>query len=120
MFYKYRWEEPDEHREWREKIEAIEAKASQKSTSSNKEETKKRETVVEYATQADALEAFNTMLDEKKVSSTARSKEVKDLCQDDPRWNALKSSGERNQAIAEYQVFNILMMKCLLCYVKSF
>jgi hypothetical protein len=80
------------------------------STSKNvKEDYKKKataEVVIEYATPAEALEAFNALLDDKKVSSTARTKEVKDLCQDDPRWNALKSSGERNQAVAEYQVFS--------------
>lgn len=49
-----------------------------------------------------------------KVSSTAKAKEVKDLCQDDPRWNALKTSGERNQAIAEYQVHLSTGITCCL------
>lgn len=103
------WEEPVEYREWREKIEAIEAKATalKGSFPSSKEEQKKKgiptPTTVTYATQAEALEAFYALLDEKKVSATVKVKDVKDICQDDPRWNALKTTGERNQAIAEYQ-----------------
>jgi hypothetical protein len=33
-----------------------------------------------------------------------KMKEVQDLCQSDPRFNALKSGGEKKQALAEYQV----------------
>jgi hypothetical protein len=33
-----------------------------------------------------------------------KMKEVQDLCQSDPRWNALKTAGDKKQALAEYQV----------------
>ncbi len=39
-----------------------------------------------------------------KVTSIAKMREVQDLCQQDPRWEALKSQGEKKQALAEYQV----------------
>ena len=39
-----------------------------------------------------------------QVLTTMKMKEVQDLCQSDPRFNALKSGGEKKQALAEYQV----------------
>ncbi len=59
---------------------------------------------VVYATPAEAAEAFKELLSDMKVTSIAKMKEVQDLCQQDPRWEALKSQGEKKQALAEYQV----------------
>jgi hypothetical protein len=59
---------------------------------------------VQYASAAEAAEAFKELLAEKKVSTLAKMKEVQDLCQNDERWDALKSQGEKKQALAEYQV----------------
>lgn len=59
---------------------------------------------VQYASAAEAAEAFKELLSEKKVSTIAKMKEVQDLCQGDERWEALKSQGEKKQALAEYQV----------------
>lgn len=57
-----------------------------------------------YATREEALDAFNAVLNDKHISSSMKFKEVQDLCQDDVRWNALTTSGDRRQALAEYQV----------------
>lgn len=57
-----------------------------------------------YASYADAAEAFKDLLYEKKVSTVAKMKEAQDICQIDVRWEALKSVGEKKQALAEYQV----------------
>lgn len=59
---------------------------------------------VVYASKEEALAAFNAMLDDMAVSSTMKFKDVQDMCsRDDGRWNALRSVGERKQALAEYQ-----------------
>jgi FF domain len=57
-----------------------------------------------YASQAEATEAFKSMLADKKILTTMKMKEVTDLCQNDVRFRALRSAGERKQALAEYQV----------------
>lgn len=57
-----------------------------------------------YATREEAIEAFKAMLEACDVSAAMKMKEVVDLCQDDPRFNALKTAGEKKQALAEYQV----------------
>lgn len=57
-----------------------------------------------YATAAEAMDAFKELLSDKKVTTTAKMKEVQELCQMDPRWEALKSQGEKKQGLAEYQV----------------
>jgi hypothetical protein len=59
---------------------------------------------VVYATHEAAVEAFKELLAAKRVSITAKVKEMQDLCADDPRWDALKSMGDKKQALAEYQV----------------
>mmetsp|Transcript_24609 Transcript_24609/g.26920 ORF Transcript_24609/g.26920 Transcript_24609/m.26920 type:complete len:825 (-) Transcript_24609:144-2618(-) len=58
---------------------------------------------VTYASQAEASEAFKELLSHKNISTIAKMKEVQELCQNDPRWEALKTMGERKQALAEYQ-----------------
>jgi pre-mRNA-processing factor 40 len=63
-------------------------------------------TVLAYSTREEAMDAFKALLAEKKVPTSMRFKEVMDLCQDDVRFNALKSAGEKKQALAEYQVTN--------------
>lgn len=59
---------------------------------------------VQYGSAAEAAEAFKDLLAEMKVSTLAKMKEVQDLCQHDVRWEALRSQGEKKQALAEYQV----------------
>lgn len=59
---------------------------------------------VQYASAAEAAEAFKDMLAEKKISTIAKMREVQELCQSDERWDALKTQGEKKQALAEYQV----------------
>ena len=58
-----------------------------------------------YDTKEQAVAAFKGLLEEKKVSVTANIKTVTELCQTDAsgRWFALKTSGERKQALTEYQ-----------------
>jgi len=117
---------PEEYRIWKEKIEAVgkkkptgggskhnvdrsaeaaEAKES-KSKAKEKEAEENAEPLIVYATHAEALEAFHELLALKKVSANSKMKEVLDLCQDDPRWEALKilSQGDKKQGLAEYQV----------------
>jgi hypothetical protein len=50
------------------------------------------------------MEAFKALLTEKKISTSLKFKEVVELCQDDVRFGALKTAGEKKQALAEYQV----------------
>ena len=66
--------------------------------------------VIVYATTEEAVEAFKAMLTERRVLTTMKMKEVIDLCQSDPRFNALKSPGEKKQALAEYQVSGLDIM----------
>lgn len=61
------------------------------------------EPAVTYPNAEAALEAFRALLDEFHVTSTMKFKEVQDLCSQDPRWNACKTTGERKQNLAEYQ-----------------
>jgi hypothetical protein len=58
---------------------------------------------VVYASAAEAMEAFKDLLQQQQISSAAKFKEVQDLCGHDPRWEALKTQGEKRQALAEYQ-----------------
>jgi hypothetical protein len=62
------------------------------------------ENKIVYSSIAEATEAFKELLTQKGVSPVAKMKEVQDLCQSDPRWEALKTMGEKKQALAEYQV----------------
>ncbi len=59
---------------------------------------------VVYATKEEAVDAFKAMLEEFDVSATMKVKDVADTCQKDGRFNALKTAGEKKQALAEYQV----------------
>jgi hypothetical protein len=56
-----------------------------------------------FASLAEATTAFKTLLFDKDISAILKFKDVQDMCQDEPRWNALKTVGERKQALAEYQ-----------------
>ena len=68
-----------------------------------------------YATIAEAMDAFKELLTHKNISTIAKMKEVQDICQQDPRWDALKTMGERKQALAEYQVRAIASYPFLSC-----
>lgn len=115
---------PEEFRVWKELVDAAEQKKLQQAVARAAEavdasiaasaaaaEAKSREAAaarsvpaVVYATAAEAAEAFKDMLSDMKVTTIAKMKEVQDLCQHDARWEALKSQGEKKQALAEYQV----------------
>jgi hypothetical protein len=56
-----------------------------------------------YDTKGEAIEAFKSLLADKRIPATMKMKEAQEICQDDVRWLALKSAGERKQALAEYQ-----------------
>lgn len=58
--------------------------------------------VLVFNSREEARAAFIALLSEKNVSSTMRSKDVQELCQDDPRWEALKG-GDKKQELAEFQ-----------------
>lgn len=124
---------PDEFRSWQEKISSIEKKkatgvaagksdllmhnVSRISHTENRNfrtiETsfKNSDDVLSsstpeltFATNEDAQDSFKSMLSHYKVSTTAKLKEVQDQCQSDPRWDVIKSQGEKKQCLAEYQV----------------
>ena len=118
---------PEEFRVWKEKMDAIEQKKTiatmnkqiadaERSAGVNESKNSKFGVVtseaasaslvpsVVYASAAEAAEAFSQLLIDMKVSTTAKMREVQDLCHLDPRWDALKSQGEKKQALAEYQV----------------
>lgn len=72
-----------------------------------------------YASQAEATEAFKELLAHKNISTIAKMKEVQEQCQHDVRWEALKTMGERKQALAEYQVtthYNIYAASHFITY----
>lgn len=119
LWLERRWTMPEEYRLWKEKVDAVEKKKTGNvfsSTAPAPSRSGKRgiETVAEenttktnapiYATAEEAMEAFQALLLAKSISVTAKMKEVQDLCGKDPRWEALKTQGEKRQALAEYQV----------------
>ena len=55
-----------------------------------------------FGSREEARLAFLALLSEKNVSSTMRAKDVQELCQEDPRWEALKG-GDKKQELAEFQ-----------------
>ena len=85
------------------------ANASSGSNNRKKQVEEEEKVVIVYATQEEAVEAFKSMLTERRVLTTMKMKEVIDLCQSDPRFNALKSGGEKKQALAEYQVRRFIL-----------
>jgi len=123
---------PEEFRAWKEKVDALQARkssqppsresnthshnhphhnnsnipngASNSSSNYSTQSVTSAEPPVVYASYAEASEAFKELMTEKKVSATAKMREVQDLCQADVRWDALKTMGEKKQALAEYQV----------------
>lgn len=136
---------PEEFRVWKEKMDAIELKkatqvaakaalaelaasAAPESAQSNNHHSSNggaghstggraevAAPAIVYASQAEAAEAFKELLASMKVSTIAKMKEVQDLCQHDPRWEALKSQGEKKQALAEYQV--CVRLHCAHVYI---
>ena len=103
------WEMPEEYRIWKEKMDSVEKKkAASESMGSNNiyRVDAIPEKVVEpilFATKEEALVAFKELLASKKVSAQANFKDVRDRCQGDGRWFSLESTGEKKQALAEYQ-----------------
>ncbi len=130
------WSVPEEFRLWKEKIEAVEKKKNSGQSLSVKVEPpsstnveavsgatissdikvkddKVRPVITSYASVAEAHEAFMDLLTMFKVSTSAKWKEVQDMCQTDPRWDALKSQGEKKQCLAEFQVYRFLKVLSL-------
>lgn len=121
---------PEEYRIWKEKIDAIEKKVEEKKSSesstknnssgkisdeapngSHSSTSEKRNNannahpvLPTYSSPEEAKQAFFELLNDKQVSVSAKMKEIQDLCQSDPRWLALRTQGEKKQALAEYQV----------------
>ena len=69
-----------------------------------------------YATREEAVDAFKGMLEEHDVSATMKMKDVTDACQKDIRFGALKTAGEKKQALAEYQVTVAILVARLLLH----
>ena len=123
-----RWTMPDEYKTWLEKMEAFEKrKAEQLSTAASdakpksdllpkppKQAIKPQQVSNEvpvYENPAEAVAAFKELLEEREVSLTSKLKEAQDRCSDDPRWNALRTTGEKKQALAEYQTWRLKQEK---------
>ncbi len=125
----FSWTMPEEYRIWKEKVDALEKSKSTKldsksggkdfeqdkskssrnvntntATSSTDNTASEKKNVPTYASTAEAFEAFKELLQSKNISAMAKMKEAQDICQHDPRWEALKTQGEKKQALAEYQV----------------
>eukprot|EP01033_Poteriospumella_lacustris_P006912 gene6912-4979_t len=120
-----KWDMPDEYRIWKEKVEAAEKRLSDPMHSMNRSASSSNVGAapghgsgagshnhkaaaqstpkVTYATPAEAMEAFKDMLQHHHITSAAKFKEVQDICSADARWEALKTMGEKRQAVAEYQ-----------------
>ena len=49
------------------------------------------------------MEAFTSLLLEMEITSTSKWGEVNRLCNQDPRWAALKTMGQKKQFFAEWQ-----------------
>lgn len=77
-------------------------RTSSSAMSSNTDASDNKDAPV-YATKEEAVDAFKKMLSDHDISSASKFKDVQDQCVKDHRWNALRSLGERKQALAEYQ-----------------
>jgi len=56
-----------------------------------------------YANKAEAIAAFKGLLLAKDIAPTTKWADVLRICSDDVRWEAASTTGERKQALAEYQ-----------------
>jgi len=56
-----------------------------------------------YANKAEALAAFKGLLLAKDIAPTTKWADVLRVCGEDARWSAASTTGERKQALAEYQ-----------------
>jgi pre-mRNA-processing factor 40 len=56
-----------------------------------------------YTSKSEAIAAFKGLLLAKNITPTHKFIDVQKLCHQDVRWTALSSTGERKQALAEYQ-----------------
>lgn len=89
--------------------EAAEKKTAKRASSSETPRKKKRTAVSAtteespYTSKAEATAAFKGLLLLKDIAPTTKWSDVLRICQEDARWNALATSGERKQALAEYQ-----------------
>ena len=123
---------PEEYKVWLEKMEAFEKRKAEQLASAAAETKNKPELppkpvkqpvkqpvkpqqvsseVPVYEDPAQAVAAFKELLEERDVSLTAKLKDAQDRCSDDPRWNALRTTGEKKQALAEYQTWRLKQEK---------
>lgn len=56
-----------------------------------------------YSNKAEAIAAFKGLLLAKDIAPTTKWADVVRACSDDARWEAASTTGERKQALAEYQ-----------------
>ena len=123
---------PEEYKVWLEKMEAFEKRKAEQLANAAAETKTKQELphkpvkqpakqpvktpqvsneVPVYEDPALAVAAFKELLDERDVSLTAKLKDAQDRCSDDPRWNALRTTGEKKQALAEFQTWRLKQEK---------
>lgn len=68
-----------------------------------KKRSDKKEELSLYASKAEAIAAFKGLLLAKDIAPTTKWNDVLRICQDDVRWEACSTVGERKQGLAEYQ-----------------
>jgi len=89
------WEMPAE-------LKRLRGLAKEEESDDEKEEKEEKEEEPEWKTQEERRAAFCAVMLEKGVKSTMKWEEALKLIQDDPRFNALPSAGERKQVFAEW------------------
>lgn len=94
------WEMPEELK----RLRGLSSKAPEppEEEESEDEKEKEKEEEPEWKTQEERRTAFKDLLEDKGVKSTMKWEEALKLIQDDRRFNALNSNGERKQVFAEY------------------
>jgi pre-mRNA-processing factor 40 len=75
--------------------------------------------VPKYNSKEEAEEAFKQMLNDLGVPSTFKWKEVIDMCSKDERWEAFRTTGQKKQALAEYQTAKSKQEKVSCAYLTQ-
>mmetsp|Transcript_91046 Transcript_91046/g.253499 ORF Transcript_91046/g.253499 Transcript_91046/m.253499 type:complete len:563 (-) Transcript_91046:107-1795(-) len=87
---------------WEMPIELKRLRGLAKDEESEEEKQEEKEEEPEWATQEERRGAFRELLEEKGVRCTMKWEEALKLIQDDRRFNALTTAGERKQVFAEF------------------
>mmetsp|Transcript_66980 Transcript_66980/g.160456 ORF Transcript_66980/g.160456 Transcript_66980/m.160456 type:complete len:583 (-) Transcript_66980:105-1853(-) len=87
---------------WEMPIELKRLRGLMKEDSSEDEKEPEKEEAPQWSTQEERRNAFKDLLEEKGVKSTMKWEEAIKQIQEDPRFNALPSAGERKQFFAEW------------------